>query len=481
MRKKIMLVLVCALMVALVAVAGKWMNRSYRAPQEMNAYVLEFEDQTVTVRETIQKTVFGDRDILRRSYAMENGDWVMQGRVRTNRWQSQWHVAEQWDLACDTGVVWYYDEQAKSWVDTPLRPMELNALCVYIETPAQDYFIYMPLGYTLLKNQSLQLSGSRGYLSFVPTAQGYQIQLFGSSMEENQVCDYTVVCSAQEGALLNMEPNMRNLWKNYAQDGEGKWCYDGYYRVAPSTYDPTGTHVYFRCVASYLTKSLVGISGDSRCAKNLSIAMLDTISKFQENAGCFLTEPESGWLKEDYGIDAGFYDTRWNSDLMLIYLNFAEQYGGFSELIQNYFNFFVEYARENHFETANGGWFVSDYSGGEIPTHSSLNHQLAEMEVLYRYADYLQREDLADLADRMLLAITDTGLAWIRENGDLHYCIYADGTYGRDDYPYLTYNDLFTMQNTLLHRYNQRDDVLDQLMQAKLSWMQANGISGYMQ
>lgn len=480
MKKKMMLILAGIFLVLLVATAGKWMNCSYRERQELDTYTLEFLDQTVTAQETVQKTILGNREILRRCYTMENGDQVIQGRVQMNRWQSQWHIIEQWNLACDTGIIWYYDEQAKNWVNTPMKPMELNALCVYIETEMQDYFIYMPLGYTKLKNQSMQLSGNRGYLSFVPTEQGYQIRLFGSRLEANQVCDYTVVRSTEKGALLSMEQGFPNLWKNYAQDGEGKWCYDGYYRVAPITYDPAGENVYFRCVTSYVAKSMAFISGSSRCAKNLTIAMLDTISKFQEETGCFLTESESAWLKEDYNIEAGFYDTRWNSDLMLIYLKYSEQYGGFDAVYAAYFEYYLNFAEENHDTTTNGGWLVYDYSGNQKTVHCSLNHQLAEMEVLYRFSDYLGRQDLAQLADRMLLGIEDIGTQWICSDGNLQYA-YLDGGFIGQDYPYLTYNDLFQMQNTLTERYGSRNAVLDELMASKLAWMQERGITGYMQ
>ncbi|MEI3129764.1 MAG: hypothetical protein V8S89_02575 [Oscillospiraceae bacterium] len=111
--------------------------------------------------------------------------------------------------------------------------------------------------------------------------------------------------------------------------------------------------------------------------------------------------------------------------------------------------------------------------------HTSLNHQLAEMQVLYDYSNYLQRPDLAALADRMLLAIEDTWPQWIKPDGDLQYCYYGEGVYGRTDYPYLTYNDLFAMQKTLLARNGAENTALRALMESKLRWMTQQGITGY--
>ena len=52
-------------------------------------------------------------------------------------------------------------------------------------------------------------------------------------------------------------------------------------------------------------------------------------------------------------------------------------------------------------------------------------------------------------------------------------------SYGRADYPYLTYNDLFTMQKTLLTRNGEENTALRALMESKLRWMTQQGITGY--
>ena len=55
----------------------------------------------------------------------------------------------------------------------------------------------------------------------------------------------------------------------------------------------------------------------------------------------------------------------------------------------------------------------------------------------------------------------------------------ADGSYGLQDYPYLTYNDLYYLQKELLAMGRERNETLDALMEAKAKWMTQKGITGY--
>ena len=81
--------------------------------------------------------------------------------------------------------------------------------------------------------------------------------------------------------------------------------------------------------------------------------------------------------------------------------------------------------------------------------------------------------------DRLLLAVTDTAKSWVRADSNLHYGVYPNGSYGGQDYPYLTYNDLYDMQAYLQKARGARSGALDTLMAAKLRWMQKNGVTGY--
>ena len=95
-------------------------------------------------------------------------------------------------------------------------------------------------------------------------------------------------------------------------------------------------------------------------------------------------------------------------------------------------------------------------------------------------SDALADDSLSALADRMLLAVDETGEDWVLPDGNLHYQVSQDGEYGNTDYPYLTYDDLFKLQKYLSDRFSRTDPVLDLLMQHKRAWMDANGITAYM-
>ena len=110
---------------------------------------------------------------------------------------------------------------------------------------------------------------------------------------------------------------------------------------------------------------------------------------------------------------------------------------------------------------------------------ASLNHQVTECLALYHAAELLDREDLFALADRMLLAIEDTGSQWVMPDHNLYYSIRPDGTYAAGDYPYLTYNDLLHLREYLTGSGRAGTETLTHLMEEKLQWMTANGVTGY--
>jgi len=118
------------------------------------------------------------------------------------------------------------------------------------------------------------------------------------------------------------------------------------------------------------------------------------------------------------------------------------------------------------------GILVEDYShpDGNLPTHISLNHQLAEILFLYETRD----PTAIETAEQMLRGIEDTVQYWIRADKNLHYACYPNGTFGGVDYPYLTYNDLLA-----LNTYLGGNESLERLMEAKRMWMDKNNITEY--
>ena len=475
-KRTIVILIAAAAVLALSALAavrplrrGFWPEKTLSRRESGIFQVAESERRAIT--QDLRRT--------ERSYALNNGDCVVFGRMEAGG-DSAYHMVRTDELDTAGGTVWYYDLDARDWASEPLGELELGTTCVYIDGDAQDYFCFVPIGYQLLENCSLRDNGSRGYLRILRSGSKWKVRMFAPNLQAGEVCDYTVVTSAAEENLIDFsKQEYRDNWKNYCHDGEGRWCYDGYYFPAPDSYIPTGKGVRYRCVDAYFASSMSWQTEIVRCANDLSPALLDTMGLQQTPEGYFPSMSESTWLHGDYGIPAGYYDTRFNSDLMLLFHTQMKKTGGFADIADRYLAFYQDFARDHHYETEHGGWLVWDYNNSTVPVHCSLNHQLTEIRVLHHFADLLSRPELTELADRMLLGIEDTCQSWIMDDSNLHYCRLPDGSYGMADYPYLTYNDLHTLQKELLAMGRQRSEALDILMAAKLAWMQNNGVTGY--
>ena len=108
------------------------------------------------------------------------------------------------------------------------------------------------------------------------------------------------------------------------------------------------------------------------------------------------------------------------------------------------------------------------------------NVQLAEMNLLYKMYDVTKHEPYLELADKMLLAIEDTRDQWVLPNNNLNYALHYTGTYNTMvDYPFLTYNDLYTTRHLLRTYFNRNSDTVQYLMDCKLDWMKKNNVTGY--
>ena len=246
---------------------------------------------------------------------------------------------------------------------------------------------------------------------------------------------------------------------------------NGYYYKTPSNYIPSGENSFYLLPAAHISGKLA--HSNAHHANQMAVAMLDIQSEHYNQAGFIPTYPASDWLSRDYGVGAGFYDTRFNTDIAYAYwalgkkLRIAE----FTDVATRYARFFADHAKKHGFATQNG-ILAEDYShpNGNKPTHTSLNHQLAEVLFLLEVGSDSDHE----LAYKLLAGIEDTAMSWIREDNNLHYAYYPDGTFGGTDYPYLTYNDLFA-----LDRYLGGNEVLRSLMDAKRAWMDECGITEY--
>ena len=382
------------------------------------------------------------------------------------------------------GNIWYYNFQSSDWCCTALGEGTFASPVTVVELASgETFFIALPRTFLLRENSSMEyLPELDGALHITQTADGLRMTVDGCGLEEGRVTD-ALVLTAPDRLMDWTVSNCAKAWVSYVKDGDFLWCYDGYYARSPYNYIPTGTNCYYCCTASYCIKGFLSRTPPCREAPALVILMLDTLSRRQNSYGFWPTASACQWLLDDHGIGAVFYDTRFSTDLLEIYLEAARKFGGsmFEETIDRYLTFYSRIADTCHVSTETGGWLIPDYwhPSERATPHTSLNHQAAECLALYRAADLLNRKDLRELADRMLLAIEDTGSGWVMPDHNLYYSIQPDGAFVEGDYPYLTYNDLFYLRKYLSGVGRDDTDTLTYLMGEKLQWMQAQGVTGY--
>ena len=353
--------------------------------------------------------------------------------------------------------------------------------CYYIDSDNYHYWIYMPKTYKLLKNHSLKyIPQSDGKLKVYSNHFVIDTQNIGLS----QVSDFMIIESSNP--LFDWgkkDLKVENFMKYYNLDSDGHWCFDGYYFPAAETYEPHGDNVLYFCVDSYIIKSFNAGTRYNGC-KLILPAMIDTMLMHQNEWGYLPTYSKSIWLLEDYGIDAGFYDTRFNTDFFDIVINANEIYRSdeIKNAIKKYAYFYLDHAKNKQINVGDG-YFVADYYNPECGklTHASLNHNLAELELCFKFYDLFEDEEFLNIASSILKAIDDTKELWIMADNNLEYAILPDMSFGYDDYPYLTYNDLYDTQNMLEDRGLGRSEALDYLMEAKKLWMDSQGINAYKQ
>lgn len=411
-----------------------------------------------------------------RTYLFPNGDFYFQQQATPTAAASSWQVESS---SCE---IRYFDPADKQWITKKADQGTLPKALIFLIFEHCQFIISPPYAYC---------DAEMGCLEVIPEADGqvqvnevaagqYQITISWPLSQADQL--HWWVLGSTEEMLDWQDPFTLEIWSGYQFNAaNGRWCGDGYYVEKPASYIPEGENLYFCNPASYIPVKMI-LSNSSRAADALGISMIDIVRKKYNAQGFVPLSTGSTLLAEDYEIYAGYYDTRWNTDLAEAYLHAGERFAipAFQETALRYADFLVLHAERNSFSLPgydSNALLVSDYANldGSGLTHASLNHQLAEILFLYHAG-----EPYYNMANRMLNGLKSAGSAWLMPDHNLQYAITPEGGYWGTDYPFLTYNDLFNLQQWL-ETYRQRDAYLDQLMAEKLLWMQANQVTGYKQ
>lgn len=281
------------------------------------------------------------------------------------------------------------------------------------------------------------------------------------------------------------KPNMAFIWSGYDLDINDRLSYDGYHFKSSSTYTPYTTTSYWRMPSNHLANSMIK-TGGALASDIMGNGLLQIESENISENGSLLSLPRSNWLMREYNIEAGFFDTRFNADTAETYLVAYQKTS--NELYKEKYNQLAEYylnhMNANHFKVSRDGvegLLVMDYykDAKTKPNHSSLNHQAQAIHLFLKL--YAQEKDqrYLDAAMKMLNGIKATRDKWVMSNGNLEYAYMPNGSMGLVDYPYLTYNDLYTVQKDLLWLNGNEDADIAYLMASKRKWMDSNNVKGY--
>ena len=419
-------------------------------------------------------------DLTQKNVVFDNGDFAWFRRFEFKTTGDRSYVTAV-SIPGKSGTVRWYDEDQKKWRTAPLNGKLPDAM-LFIDTDSYHMIISQPYAYKPFGRGSLE-DKPRLPITAEVRADG-KIELTMRFMQvKGQIGDIWALQSSEP--LIEWTPGNEFIWSSYARTGGQRWCYDGFYSTSPANYNPTSKNMFFRNPAAWLVNGFVR-TGGSRASRDLGWAMCDAMIGWQNKQGFWPTEPESGWLKADYGIGPGFYDTRFNNDFTYALFDAAKNYGDsrFLDAAVKQADFLVWLA-ENHSYTFSGpdgvGLLVEDYyhPDGHNKTHSSLNHMLQEIKTLYRAHEATGDDRYLETGDALLRGIKLTRDRWIMPSGSLEYAYMPNGSMGLSDYPYLTYNDLFELQEMLAGMDRGRDADLRVLMSSKRRWMDANGVTGY--
>lgn len=301
------------------------------------------------------------------------------------------------------------------------------------------------------------------------------------SCDENELFETNGVLTAEEGVHWGDATVAGNVAILDASATDYHLLADGVYISMPEDYSPRegdAPHIYRTATAWLLGPCTYASNGPMFTAigKSIVYSYLDHINE----QGFLPTEPTSGWLKSDFNIGGGFYDTRFNFDTMKRLMRAEAIWDDpeIGESVQRMLKFYCTFADQNRFNFLEHP-FVPDYAnenGSSNGALSSLNHYLSEGLLLLRAGDTYGNSDYSARGWRVLNSINATYYRWIRDNADLWYGVYPDGWLRRGDYVEVTYNDLLDAA-ALLTKYGRWEDYegIQKLLHEKERWLRLAG------
>ncbi len=474
-----------------VFVQDQYYRRDVTEPGER----VELEQGTLSV----QHYSGSDLAVTEMVFELENGDVYHHTQIPFSEYLADFN---QYKLIINyefvNGWVTYFDPEEQEWVyNRRLRSgVSFPMTMAFVNIENETYLVFdQPYAYSQGRDGNIIAHDDKmGRIFINPRGYGFDF-VIGFPMTEGVHTEMWTLESKEplvdmenpEASILTGE-TYAEFWQRCCYGPEHRFLMDGYYTRTPESYSGYQENAFWRNPGVHLPYNYI-LNGKDRASHDLGYIQLYLSSRNMNEAGYFPTEPESTWLKETYGIPGGYYDTRFNADmgvaLVKAYQKYDEPY--FLEQATKMLSFYADFARKNHYtfynELSEEGWLVQDYWHEELsgePVHSALNHQIQEMHFLYLLGEELGDPEITELGDKLLKGVEITRDVWIKPEGDLHYGYTPEGLFDRQDYPDLTYNDMYRVQELLVSTGRSRNESLDLLMKAKKSYMDAAGITTYL-
>ena len=420
-----------------------------------------------------------DYVLKQRNIKFENGDIFYQHRYSFKK-NAEDALVTGLSIPGSKIEIRYIDENSKWYMSSNIENTAYETL--FIDTDKVSLIIGVPAVYMndTTANTLVRVPEQEKKVVITKESGGYRLT-YEFPRNKNVIGEIWVLRSNYKLADWSNAKTFDALSHDLGKDR--RLCWDGYYFPIPHNYKPNAPNMMYRHPSNYAGASFVK-NGTFLATKDLGYIMTKICMKNRNAQGYWQTGPQSEWLMSDFNIDAGFYDTRFNTDFAENLLNAYKLYNDeeFLDALVRYGEFFKSHANEHNYITQNGGILVEDYghTKAHTKTHVSLNHQLAEINLLYKMYDLTKHQPYLELADKMLLAIEDTKDQWVLPSNNLNYALHYTGTYNTMiDYPCLTYNDLYTTRHLLRTYFNRNSDTIQYLMDCKLDWMKKNNVTGY--
>lgn len=162
------------------------------------------------------------------------------------------HTAAQFEMKGTSGIVRWYDTAASSWKQQPLAAGTLPSGMYFLRVDGVDSILVTPMTYAARGNGMIEyFPGKNGSLKIERTPSGFRFSVQVAALTQGTYSDYLLLTSQQ--TLIDWsDPSMLSRWANYSLIGTNRWCYNGYYYTAPSTYYPFDENYFYSLPAAHI-------------------------------------------------------------------------------------------------------------------------------------------------------------------------------------------------------------------------------------